>query len=155
MPRFRSNRSEPDADSPRNASGETADGADTTGAADQTDQTGQTDTADTADKTGEADIMPVDEAAVSRRDGNQLAALLAELRPGANAHVIAKSDVVNGLLDLRLATTANVFIDRIDRALVDIPGKTTAPAEWWREELDLLEVLAGDLVDPPPLAKQP
>lgn len=86
-------------------------------------------------------------------DATDLAGLFLSLRPEPQVRIVPKSEVIDGLLDLRIAATAPVFIDRIDRAIADVPGRTTTSADWWCEQLDLLELLTGDLIASPSFAK--
>ena len=40
------------------------------------------------------------------------------------------------------------MVEMVDQALAAVPGKTMVPADWWREQLDMLELAAINPVEP-------
>ena len=72
-----------------------------------------------------------------------------DLRADATGEVCSRSRVIDALLDLRLeAAGRSDVVELVDRALVETPGKTMVPADWWREQLDMLELAAINPVEP-------
>jgi hypothetical protein len=69
--------------------------------------------------------------------------IIAELTALVDGEVTTRSRVIDGLLDLRNASDAEMFIDRIDEILADLPGLTTVPNPWWLECLAELSDLDG------------
>ncbi len=58
----------------------------------------------------------------------------------ADAQVIDKALVIDNLLDLRGAASANpAVVARIDSLLGEVPGKNMTAIDWWRETLESLE----------------
>lgn len=71
------------------------------------------------------------------------------VRQDVDGDVCSRSRVMDALLDLRLeAGTRRGITDLIDDALVNLPGKTMVPADWWRDRLDMLELVAVNPVEP-------
>ena len=71
-----------------------------------------------------------------------------ELRAGVTGEVCGRSRVIDALLDLRLEAAGRTdVVELVDRALVEVPGKTMVPADWWREQLDMLELAAINPVE--------
>ena len=71
------------------------------------------------------------------------------LRDTVDGAVCSRARVVDGLLDLRLeAGGRSDVIELLDTALAELPGQTTVPSDWWREQLDILELAALDPVEP-------
>ncbi|MDG1366264.1 MAG: hypothetical protein P8I99_14065 [Acidimicrobiales bacterium] len=71
------------------------------------------------------------------------------VRQDVDGDVCSRSRVMDALLDLRLeAGTRTGITDLIDDALVNLPGKTMVPADWWRDRLDMLELVAVNPVEP-------
>ncbi len=71
------------------------------------------------------------------------------VRQDVDGDVCSRSRVMDALLDLRLeAGTRRDITDLIDDALVNLPGKTMVPADWWRDRLDMLELIAVNPVEP-------
>ena len=65
------------------------------------------------------------------------------LRDTVDGAVCSRSRVVDGLLDLRLeADGRSDVIELLDTALAELPGQSTVPTDWWREQLDMLELVA-------------
>ena len=63
--------------------------------------------------------------------------LIDSLLDGVDGEVTSRSRVVDGLLDLRLAATEMPHVvQACDRALSDLPGKTTVTNLWWLEALE-------------------
>ena len=70
------------------------------------------------------------------------------VRQDVDGDVCSRSRVMDALLDLRLqAGTRRDITDLIDDALVNLPGKTMVPADWWRDRLDMLELIAVNPVE--------
>ena len=71
------------------------------------------------------------------------------LRGAIDGDVCSRSRVVDGLLDLRLeAERRPDMTELVDAALADVPGRTVVPSDWWRHQLDLLEMAAINPVEP-------
>ncbi|MDH3293088.1 MAG: hypothetical protein OER95_02070 [Acidimicrobiia bacterium] len=85
---------------------------------------------------------------------------IADMRSSVDGELTGRSQVVDHLLDLRLAASANsAVVEIIDRLLADLPGRTTVPNEWWLGVLADVErawrhvpVAAGGSGTPPPVA---
>lgn len=72
-----------------------------------------------------------------------------DLRADASGEVCSRSRVVDALLDLRLDATGRPdVVEMVDQALTAVPGKTMVPAEWWRDQLDMLEMAAINPAEP-------
>ena len=70
--------------------------------------------------------------------------LIAELRAVEHGQLINKSQVVDGLLDLRLAAKDDsMALDAVDRLLAAAPGKSMVEASWWESALDDLHTMAS------------
>ncbi len=64
--------------------------------------------------------------------GGVLETLIAELRSSVSGELSSRSQVVDHLLDLRLAARSNpTVVAAIDALLADLPGQTTVPNGWW------------------------
>jgi hypothetical protein len=71
------------------------------------------------------------------------------LRDTVDGAVCSRSRVMDGLLDLRLEADGRPdMLDLLDTALAEMPGATTVPTDWWRERLDMLELVAINPVEP-------
>lgn len=71
------------------------------------------------------------------------------LRDTVDGVVCSRSRVMDGLLDLRLeADGRGDMMELLDNALAELPGETTVPTDWWRERLDMLELVAINPVEP-------
>ncbi len=71
------------------------------------------------------------------------------MRDATEGDVCSRSRVMDALLDLRLeANGRHDVVELVDAALSDLPGKTMVPAEWWREQLDMFELVAINPVEP-------
>ncbi|GJM39082.1 MAG: hypothetical protein DHS20C19_24490 [Acidimicrobiales bacterium] len=78
-----------------------------------------------------------------------LESTIQSLREGIEGEVCSKSRVVDSLLDLRLDASARAdVVEMVDQALADVPGKNMVPADWWRAQLDMLELVAINPVEP-------
>ncbi|MDW3217043.1 MAG: hypothetical protein R8F63_00410 [Acidimicrobiales bacterium] len=78
-----------------------------------------------------------------------LESTIQSLRDGIDGEVCSKSRVVDSLLDLRLDAVGRTdVVEMVDQALADVPGKNMVPADWWREQLDMLELVAINPVEP-------
>ncbi|MEM7142226.1 MAG: hypothetical protein AAF548_14475 [Actinomycetota bacterium] len=78
-----------------------------------------------------------------------LETIIRDLREAIDGDVLSRSRVIDALLDLRLdATSRPDVVDLVDKALADAPGKTMVHADWWREQLDMLEMAAINPVEP-------
>lgn len=72
-----------------------------------------------------------------------------DLRADAAGEVCSRSRVVDALLDLRLDAAGRPdVVEMVDQALSGVPGKTMVPAEWWRDQLDMLEMAAINPAEP-------
>ena len=80
---------------------------------------------------------------------SDLETTIQKLRDTLDGVVCSRSRVIDGLLDLRLeAAGRSDMIELLDIALAEVPGQTTVPTDWWREQLDMLELAALDPVQP-------
>ncbi len=71
------------------------------------------------------------------------------MRDAVDGDVCSRSRVMDALLDLRLeAGGRHDLTDLIDVSLAGLPGKTMVPAAWWRDQLDMLELVAINPVEP-------
>jgi len=71
------------------------------------------------------------------------------MREEVEGDVCSRSRVIDSLLDLRLEAGGRYdLVELIDIALVGVPGKNMVQAEWWREQLDIFELLAINPVEP-------
>ncbi len=71
------------------------------------------------------------------------------LRDTVDGAVCSRSRVMDGLLDLRLEADGRPdMLDLLDTALAEMPGANTVPTDWWRERLDILELVAINPVEP-------
>lgn len=79
----------------------------------------------------------------------ELEITIRHLRDAVDGEVCSRSRVVDALLDLRLdAAGRSDVIGMVDQALAAVPGKTMVPADWWRDQLDMLELAAINPVEP-------
>lgn len=69
--------------------------------------------------------------------------VISDLLEAVDGELSSRSRVIDGLLDLRNATTDPVFHVRIDELLGGIPGLTTVPNGWWLDRLEELRLLGG------------
>ncbi|MEZ5247297.1 MAG: hypothetical protein R2707_19580 [Acidimicrobiales bacterium] len=71
------------------------------------------------------------------------------LRDAIDGDICSRSRVIDALLDLRLdAARRPDVVDLVDRSLAAVPGKHMVPAEWWRDQLDMLEMAAINPAEP-------
>ena len=71
------------------------------------------------------------------------------LRDIVDGTVCSRARVMDGLLDLRLEADGRPdMLELLDTALAELPGATTVPTDWWREQLDMLELVAINPVEP-------
>ena len=78
-----------------------------------------------------------------------LESTIRDLREAVDGEVCSRSRVIDALLDLRLdAASRSDVVEIVDQALAAVPGKTMVPADWWREQLDMLELAAINPVEP-------
>ena len=58
--------------------------------------------------------------------------LIAEMRHSVSGELTSRSQVVDHLLDLRLAARSDATVVAVvDALLADLPGRTTVPNMWW------------------------
>ena len=67
-----------------------------------------------------------------------LEVLLESFRNEADGEVTSRSRVIDKLLDLRLEAEEAALVSLVDRALEDVPGRTTVPTDWWLEQIELM-----------------
>lgn len=72
----------------------------------------------------------------------QFETLIEEMINAINGEVIDKSRVIDRLLDLRNEAESPALVDSVDHLLGNVPGKTMATTEWWREALEGLRLSA-------------
>ena len=71
------------------------------------------------------------------------------MREDVDGDICSRSRVIDSLLDLRLEAGGRYdLVELIDIALVAVPGKNMVPVDWWREQLDMFELLAINPVEP-------
>ena len=56
-------------------------------------------------------------------------------------------DAIVGDLRLDAAGRADV-VDLVDQSLAGVPGKNMVPADWWRDQLDMFELVAINPTEP-------
>ena len=72
-----------------------------------------------------------------------------ELVAAIEGTVCSRSRVVDALLDLRLdAAARRDVVELVDVALATIPGKNMVSTDWWREQLEMFELIAINPVEP-------
>jgi hypothetical protein len=72
-----------------------------------------------------------------------------ELNEAIDGVVCSRSRVIDALLDLRLdAATRIDVVELVDSILADVPGKNTVSTDWWREQLEMFELIAISPVEP-------
>ena len=72
-----------------------------------------------------------------------LESIIRDLREAIDGDVCSRSRVVDALLDLRLDAAARTdVVELVDQALSDVPGKNMVAAGWWRDQLDMFELVA-------------
>jgi len=72
-----------------------------------------------------------------------------ELSEAIDGEVLSRSRVIDALLDLRLDAAARTdVVELVDEVLVGVPGKNTVSTGWWREQLEMFELLAINPVEP-------
>ena len=82
-------------------------------------------------------------------DMSKLETTIRALRDTVDGMVCSRSRVIDGLLDLRLvADGRSDMVELLDTALTEVPGRTTVPADWWREQLDMIELAALNSAEP-------
>ena len=70
------------------------------------------------------------------------------MRQAVDGDVCSRSRVMDALLDLRLEAGSRSDVTAlVDDALANLPGKTMVPADWWRDRLDMLELIAANPVE--------
>jgi hypothetical protein len=67
--------------------------------------------------------------------------IIIELTGLVDGELTSRSRVVDGLLDLRNASSSDAFQARIDELLAGIPGLNTVPNGWWLDRLTELSEL--------------
>jgi hypothetical protein len=78
-----------------------------------------------------------------------LESIIRDLREAIDGDVCSRSRVVDALLDLRLDAAARTdVVELVDQALSDVPGKNMVAAGWWRDQLDMFELVAINPVEP-------
>ena len=71
------------------------------------------------------------------------------LRADVDGAVLSRSRVIDALLDIRIdAAARSDIVTAVDQALADVPGKNMVSADWWREQLDMLELVSINPVEP-------
>jgi len=71
-----------------------------------------------------------------------------ELRDAIDGDVCSRSRIIDALLDLRLDASARAdVVDLVDQSLAGVPGKNMVPADWWRDQLDMFELVAINPVE--------
>lgn len=71
------------------------------------------------------------------------------LREAVEGDVCSRSRVIDALLDLRLdAATRPDVVELVDQSLTGVPGKNMVPADWWRDQLDMFELVAINPAEP-------
>jgi len=74
---------------------------------------------------------------------------ISAMREDVDGDICSRSRVIDSLLDLRLeAGGRHDIVELIDLALGAVPGKNLVPVEWWREQLDVFELIAINPVEP-------
>ena len=72
-----------------------------------------------------------------------------ELSEAIDGEVFSRSRVIDTLLDIRLDAAARTdVVDLVDEVLAAVPGKFTVSTGWWREQLEMFELLAINPVEP-------
>ena len=67
---------------------------------------------------------------------NLVEALIADMRSSVHGELSSRSQIVDHLLDLRLACRDSALaLAMVDRLLGELPGRTTVPNAWWLEAL--------------------
>ena len=70
------------------------------------------------------------------------------MRKDVTGDVLSRSRTMDALLDLRLEAGSRSDVTAlVDDALANLPGKTMVPADWWRDRLDMLELIAVNPVE--------
>ena len=78
-----------------------------------------------------------------------LESTIQELREAIVGDVCSRSRVVDALLDLRLEAAGRAdVVDLVDGSLTGVPGKNMVPADWWRDQLDMFELVAINPAEP-------
>lgn len=75
--------------------------------------------------------------------------VISEMLNIEQGQLVNKSRVVDNLLDIRLAASANgdiFFVSEIDKILNQVPGVTVVASAWWIETLTDLQELAVSAV---------
>lgn len=71
------------------------------------------------------------------------------LRGAVDGDVCSRSRVIDALLDLRLDAVGRPdVVELVDQALTAVPGKNMVPADWWRDQLDMFELMAINPAEP-------
>lgn len=71
------------------------------------------------------------------------------LREAIDGDVCSRSRVVDALLDLRLDAAGRPdVVGLVDQSLAGVPGKNMVPADWWRDQLDMFELVAINPAEP-------
>ena len=75
--------------------------------------------------------------------------IIGNLRAGIDGDVCSRSRVIDALLDLRLdAVLRPDVVELVDLSLAGVPGTNLVPADWWRDQLDMLELVAINPAEP-------
>jgi len=78
-----------------------------------------------------------------------LESTIRDLREAIDGDVCSRSRVIDALLDLRLDASARTdVVELVDQSLAAVPGKNMVPADWWRDQLDMFELVAINPVEP-------
>lgn len=64
--------------------------------------------------------------------------LLDSFRAELDGELTSRSRVIDRLLDLRLESEEAALVALVDRALEEVPGRSTVPTQWWLEQIELL-----------------
>ncbi len=78
-----------------------------------------------------------------------LETIIRDLRDSIEGDACSRARVIDALLDLRLdAAARSDVIDLVDQSLAQVPGKNMVPADWWRDQLDMFELVAINPTEP-------
>ncbi len=69
--------------------------------------------------------------------------LIDHLLDAIDGELSGRTRVIDGLLDLRIATERADVVVRIDEILASVPGVTTVANAWWMATLEDLRELLG------------
>lgn len=78
-----------------------------------------------------------------------LESTISNLREAIDGDVCSRSRVIDALLDLRLDASGRPdVVEMVDQSLAGVPGKNMVPADWWRDQLDMFELVAINPAEP-------